>query len=400
MKEATMQNDDIIIISPQGWCDYWVSKHWIAHELSSNSRVLFVGPPIWLGGLFRPSLTISTLSSLLADHTKNINDNLFYYRPILPLNISRKDSSPDIQQSVMIDAVAKYSRSVRISSPIVINFTTNHDFIGKFNEKCHVYYCVDPAFGETDEILMCNKTDLVYAISNNYKSRLLKYVDNNKITVIKHGFDNTRFSSIRLDDGITEPVEFKNIRKPIVGFVGAIHDMTIDVDLLVTCAKIRPQYSFVLIGPVKKNNIAQGLSETSLGQLSEVSNIHLLGSRPYTDVARYMKYFDVGLVLINHRIKEFELHTKQRTSFKIPQYFSQGLPVVSTPMDEYREIEGMVYEAADPINFAYAIDAALSETHDLKYMRIEYASRYSYESILEQIKMPIRKYLCGSHEQR
>ncbi len=52
LREA-LQGRDVIIISPQFWGDYWVSKHWIAHELARHVRVFFIEPTLWVGSLLR-----------------------------------------------------------------------------------------------------------------------------------------------------------------------------------------------------------------------------------------------------------------------------------------------------------------------------------------------------------
>ena len=50
MWKDILRNRFVVIISPQYWGGMWVSKHWIAHELSQYNKVLFVEPPTWVGG--------------------------------------------------------------------------------------------------------------------------------------------------------------------------------------------------------------------------------------------------------------------------------------------------------------------------------------------------------------
>ena len=60
-------------------------------------------------------------------------------------------------------------------------------------------------------------------------------------------------------------------------------------------------------------------------------NVHLLGRKAYADLPPYMKRFDVGL--IPFRLNEL---TRNVNPIKLREYFSAGLPVVSSDIPEVR----------------------------------------------------------------
>src|SRR5689334_19890320 len=74
---------DILVISPQYWGGMWVSKHWIASELSRHNRVLFVEPPTWVGGLVKRPSSLALGLPRFVRPLRHISDTLAVYAPRL-----------------------------------------------------------------------------------------------------------------------------------------------------------------------------------------------------------------------------------------------------------------------------------------------------------------------------
>jgi glycosyltransferase involved in cell wall biosynthesis len=105
------------------------------------------------------------------------------------------------------------------------------------------------------------------------------------------------------------------IARPRIGYAGVI-DERIDLDLIAAAADLRPEWAFVLLGPVVK------IDEASLPRRS---NIHYLGMKDYADLPRYFAGWDLGMM-------PFALNesTEFISPTKTPEYLASGLPVVST----------------------------------------------------------------------
>src|SRR6267143_6514551 len=103
------------------------------------------------------------------------------------------------------------------------------------------------------------------------------------------------------DTSCPTPSDLKGIRRPIIGYVGSLHDIYIDVDLVIEMATRRPEWSLAFIGPHKRNPIGPALSAESYRRMKSVPNIHLLGLKHFNELPFYIKWFDVCLVLHNHR---------------------------------------------------------------------------------------------------
>src|SRR3954447_25628014 len=78
-----LRDRDVLIISPQYWGGMWVSKNWIASELSRHNRVLFVEPPTWLAGLVKRPRSLALGLPRAARPLRRVNPNLAVFAPRL-----------------------------------------------------------------------------------------------------------------------------------------------------------------------------------------------------------------------------------------------------------------------------------------------------------------------------
>jgi glycosyltransferase involved in cell wall biosynthesis len=146
-----------------------------------------------------------------------------------------------------------------------------------------------------------------------------------------------------------DPPDQAGIAHPRVGFFGVI-DERLDVDLLARLAALRPDLSFVMIGPVVKIDPAS---------LPRPSNIHWLGAKHYDELPRYIKGWDVTMMpFARNAATEFISPTKTL------EFMAAGKPVVSTAIQDVVRPYGearLVRIAHDAPSFARAIDEALAE---------------------------------------
>ncbi len=145
------------------------------------------------------------------------------------------------------------------------------------------------------------------------------------------------------EDCITVPLQ--NIPSPRIGFFGLLNSW-LDFNLLSKIAIDFPEWSFVFIGP----------SQLPSSALPSMSNIHYMGPVSYDHLPFYARYFDVALI-------PFQINplTISVNPLKLLEYFSLGLPVVSTPLPEVTKYQNHVFIASDPKTFGNAIQRALKE---------------------------------------
>jgi UDP-galactopyranose mutase len=144
-----------------------------------------------------------------------------------------------------------------------------------------------------------------------------------------------------------DPADQEELPKPRLGFYGVI-DERFDTELLDKVAAARPDWSFVMVGPVVK------IGEH---ELPKRPNIHYLGGKSYGQLPSYLAGWDVALM-------PFAMNesTQFISPTKTPEYLAGGKPVVSAPIKDvvrhYGHLEG-VKIASTPQEFVDACEQAL-----------------------------------------
>ena len=218
-----------------------------------------------------------------------------------------------------------------------------------------VYYCVDDfaAFAGFDKILITRLEDQTISASDvviTTSARLYERCKerNPNTHLVPHGVDFDHFAAAAdiPPDGV--PDDVRHVPRPVFGYIGLLSDY-VDVKLLGWAARRKPEWSFVLIGDVRCDVRAiQGLS-----------NVHLLGGRPYDSLPSYCSHIDVGLIpFCMNRL------TRAVNPIKLREYLAAGLPVVSAPLPEVLRYAPSVHTAESLDEFIRACSAALAMAGD------------------------------------
>jgi glycosyltransferase involved in cell wall biosynthesis len=224
---------------------------------------------------------------------------------------------------------------------------------GRFGEECFVYYCVDEYtefegfdrryIAESERVTL-ERADVIVTSSQSLWEK--KRASRPDAVLVRHGVDYAHFASAWREP-LTPPDELASIDGPVFGYFGLIHHW-VDVELLAEVARLRPTYSFVLLGECKVN----------VSGLRGLPNVHLLGRRPYDALPGYCAGFSAGLMLF--RRSEMTRHVNP---IKMLEYLAAGLPVVSTPLAEAERFAGPIVFAETPAGFAEACDRVLTTPH-------------------------------------
>ncbi len=144
-----------------------------------------------------------------------------------------------------------------------------------------------------------------------------------------------------------EPADQAAIPRPRLGYFGVI-DERIDLELLAAAADLRPDWQWVMLGPVVKIDPAS---------LPRRSNLHYLGMKAYDDLPSYLAGWDAALMPFARNES-----TRFISPTKTPEYLAGGRPVVSTPIRDvvrpYGDLE-LVEIAEDPESFVAAAERAM-----------------------------------------
>jgi glycosyltransferase involved in cell wall biosynthesis len=129
--------------------------------------------------------------------------------------------------------------------------------------------------------------------------------------------DKDHFASAR--NITTDPADQAHIPHPRFGFYGVI-DERFDIDMIAGAAQARPDWQFILIGPVVK---------IDPDTLPRYNNIHYLGGKNYQELPQYLSGWDVAII-------PFAMNESTRfiSPTKTPEYLAAGKPVISTPIKD------------------------------------------------------------------
>jgi glycosyltransferase involved in cell wall biosynthesis len=161
-------------------------------------------------------------------------------------------------------------------------------------------------------------------------------------SIDKRHFDQARWNSV-------DPEDQQHIPHPRIGFFGVL-DERFDIELVARAASARPDWQFVLIGPVVKIDPAS---------LPANKNIHYLGSKTYDELPSYIAGWDIAMI-------PFALNESTRfiSPTKTPEYLAAGKPVISTAIRDVVHPYGtrkLVHIINDAHEF---VDAAEKELHN------------------------------------
>jgi glycosyltransferase involved in cell wall biosynthesis len=167
----------------------------------------------------------------------------------------------------------------------------------------------------------------------------------------------------------------KGLPRPIIGYVGGLHRF-VDFDLLGRMARLRPNWSWVFVGPLDSSTTA----------ISCLPNVRLIGQQPHRDLVHYIRTFEVGIVPY---VKTPQ--TRTVVPVKINEYLAVGRPVVSTDLGavlEFNQEHGVLITAENqPLPFLNAIERALdtAQDPDLVSRRLKVAAQYDWRRRLESM---------------
>lgn len=236
------------------------------------------------------------------------------------------------------------------------------EYIEEIPHRFLVYDCVDDypsmanyaRLGLAEEIAakeerVARRAGVVFATTRWLAKKLSGYSSNVHYT--GNAGDYGRFAEIpKLEQQV--PKELMGIPQPRIGFTGAIDEYKLNLPLVLKVAKAYPGSSLVLVGP-------QGVADTepNLAELKKLSNVHLIGVRPYEEMPAFFAGF-AGYI-IPYNLNDYTL----RGCFpvKFLDSLAAGLPTVVTNLPAYKDFSEVSYIAKSDDEFVGLVDKALKE---------------------------------------
>lgn len=382
--QSHSEKKPLVLFSTQAWSEFWVSKHWIAYELSKERLVVFVEPPA------RASFGRLILGNRRSGRLKKISDRLF---------VLKLESLPFIYRiPSLFRPFWRIFLNVQLKQAIAELKLKKFDVLA-FDPHCYpllrslkdniariVYYAVDPPLGNEDvfwpERRIVFDSDAVIAVTERLAKILSRESGRADVQVIPHGINFQQSSDLSGCKGIL-PDCFNALRvnAPVIGYTGSIHEIYVDSDLLRYAALKRPEYEFVLVGPYSGSALDK--KGFNVDGFSEMKNVHFCGALPFKMLKCAISGFDV--CIIPYR-SDLENNWERRSPFKVLHYLAQGKPIVISNVPASEDYEGFVRVYDSKEGFLLAIDDSLSDSSEQsKTARRSFAEARSFEHLIKLI---------------
>ncbi len=385
-----MVNKDIIITGLQSW-DIEIGSNCknIAVEFSKNNRVLYVNPPTDRFTSIRKKIVKKKTSKL---NIIQVHTNLWVYYPE-----SIIESISRLPINFLFDLLNKHNNKLFANDILKainhLNFSNfihfcDSDIFRSFylkdllNPELYIYYTRDnltavkywQTQGTRIEAMHMAKANIVTANST-YLAKLAS-VHNSKSYFVGQGCDLSAFKPEKINN---TPIDIASIPKPIIGYIGALKVLRLDIDSIEHIARSRPQWSVVLIGPEDETFVAS--------KLHNLNNVYFLGSKNESELPSYLNAFDIA---INPQIlNEVTIGNYPR---KIDEYLAMGKPVVATQTEAMSYFNQHASLAQNKKGWLNAIDHELKNNNEkLRNSRIKFASKHTWENNVDEIYKCIKE---------
>jgi UDP-galactopyranose mutase len=301
----TNGNPDLICFSHLRWDFVYQRPQHLLKRCARERRVFFVEEPVFDNGSMR--LDVSER-----------DPNLKVVVPHLPEGLRSEVAKTAVLHDMVQRLLAENNIHQYLSwyyTPMALDFTR------QLRPLAVIYDCMDElsAFRGAPESLTLRErelfglADLVFTGGQTLYEA--KRDQHSSVFAFPSSIDREHFMQARAP--LNEPADQQDIPHPRLGFFGVV-DERFDVELLAEAARLRPDWHFVIIGPVVKIDPEI---------LPQRENIHYLGGKSYQDLPAYIAGWDVALLLFAQNES-----TRFISPTKTPEYLAAGKPVVSTPI--------------------------------------------------------------------
>ncbi len=229
------------------------------------------------------------------------------------------------------------------------------------------------------------------------EERLIRAVDQ-VITVSPAMFERKgriNSNTLQVTNGVTYeefarprsmPADMVGIPRPILGYSGYLKKQ-LDWQLLLALATRHPEWSFVFVGEKRPHPEIGEL----LDRMAALPNVHFLGGKPSTELARYAQHFDV--CLMPYRMNDY---SKYIFPLKLYEYLAGGRPTVSMPIPALASLDNLVSVATGVEEWERTIEHLLqpgSDSPARRALRQAEARRHDWDVIVDEIARSLARRL-------
>ena len=388
-----MENRDFIVFGLQPWdINIGSTCKYTAMEISRKNRVLFVNPPIHRSSLLtsrsspqvmkririlqgkEPDL-VQVSPTLWVLYPKTVIESINWIRSHALFNFFNYRNEVRFAKKIR-EAMGRLNfRNIVVldDNSMIIGFCLKEllkpDLFIYLIRDAVLFVSYHKRHGTILEPKLVAKSDLTVTNSDYFCNYARQF--NPHSYMIGQGCDLSMYSD--KDGTLPVPEDVRNIPKPVIGYVGALTTIRLDIEILVEIARARPEWNLVLVGPEDE--------KFARSELHHMPNVIFLGRKEPNQLPGYIKGFDVTL---NPQV--LNKITDVNYPLKIDEYLAMGKPVVATRTTFMSYFKDYTYLPLTKEEYVENIEKALKENSpELEKRRKEFAAGHSWENFVGKI---------------
>jgi glycosyltransferase involved in cell wall biosynthesis len=355
----------ILILSTERWGVNFVSKHHYAKALAHlGNKVFFFNPPV--PSLLPPKIQHREVDYQLTELTMSVLPGLNR------LPFSLRSVVHRFYAERIIKAIGHSIDIVWSFNPFVFQN------LSAFKARYSVFHAVDYHAGPM-QFETASHADVLFTASDRLMSQ----------------FAHLTLPRLNLGHGLAEWfVNPPTIREILpsgsgatrVGYVGNLSNQYIDRSSVASIVQQNLTVDFYFIGPSTSSNLHErGVPSDTIDWLSKKANVFLLGERKSDEIPALLNQMDA--LLVAYDTDKYPMEASN--SHKILEYLSTGKPIISSPIEEYRNSALLITSESSvslPAKFKEVIgQIKLHQGPDQQRARREYALQHRYQMLIQKV---------------
>ncbi|HIP52807.1 MAG TPA: glycosyltransferase family 1 protein [Chromatiales bacterium] len=358
-EHGVLEGECLIYVGPEPWEGLWRNRHQLMSRFAKKNIVFYVEPRLSIKKLFR-GVTEGTISfkDIFHKSFSVTKDGVHVYHSPKWLPVTEKPLLKQITDFGWKWMLRHKAREMGAGRPIV--WLSRPEMVrlkGKLGEKLLVYHVVDEYLGYYGlsekgkrelvgmERQLLHSADVVIVVSPNLMKSKSPF--NKNTFLVPNAVDFEAFANAKRD-------VLHDVPRPIVGYSGLIGNR-LDIELLISMADERPEWSFVFVGEVVEARCVQQMSE-----LKKKKNTYFIGRKNIEEVPSYVGSFDVGIIPY-----KVDLQSENGSPLKIYEYMAAGIPVVTSNFNVALEFDDVVHVCSGVKKMGVAIQECIEKSPDV-----------------------------------
>jgi beta-glucosidase/6-phospho-beta-glucosidase/beta-galactosidase/glycosyltransferase involved in cell wall biosynthesis len=374
-QERSLDAYGIVVFSHLRWGFVWQRPQQFLSRFAKKHNVLFIEEPFF-------DLPDGAESRI--DYHR-VMPNVTVVTPHCDASWNRNPKLPGKLRQWAKEAIDHMNDDGRFDKPVLWYYSPMDASwsLGHFENHGIIYDCMDELsqFSGAPPQLVANEARLIdhadVVFTGGYELWLKKRQQHGNVHFFGCGVEFDHFSKAMTDETTIPPdIDFMN--RPILGWFGVV-DERVDYAMVGEMSRMRPDWSFAMVGPVVK---------VDPNLLPHSPNLFWMGGRDYQVLPNYCKAFDICMMPF-----AINAATQYINPTKALEYLATGRPVIGTPVKDvvrqYKDTVSVVKTAAE---FVAEAERLLKNPDPDRVQRgIEKARQNSWENIVKRMQELIKE---------